>query len=76
MDIRSLWLPDHSVQALKMIARTGPLPLAALHVDELMSLGGHGLIALTPDSAVATTRQGARFLSVAEAREKAGASAH
>lgn len=68
MDVRSLWLPDHSVQALKMISANGPLQLNELQVDDVMSLGGHELIALVDDASVHVTRQGARFLSASETR--------
>lgn len=62
MDTRSIRLGTPQLELLEKISSAGTLPLDALQTDDLMSLGGLGLIKLDAE-AVSATPRGKRFLA-------------
>lgn len=57
------------MNVLGAISLTGRMPLSELDVDDFMSLGGLGLIAVDDDGAVSITERGARLLALQAAPE-------
>jgi hypothetical protein len=60
---RAIRLSDAALGLLQSLAVKGPLPLQVIDLDDVMALGGSGLVRVLDEDQLGITERGCRFLA-------------